>query len=925
MNRRSIVARALVVLLFVVQVVAAQVLRDSDRAKLHPRFIELVESVRPQKGVDAAQMTDLIQSSDEQGNQFFDAIIHTLDARAIRAAGVHTNSDFGRFVTARVAPDQLVSLVGLREVTYIDPGSINTIQADVSVPETGAPLLHSGFLKNTKYTGKGVIVLIYDTGIDFFHGDFRDPNDLNKSRILAIWDQTLTPISGERNPTGLNYGVEYTKAEIDDEIDGTPTGVVRQRDISGHGTHVAGTAAGNGKAVSGKYVGMAPEADIIVVKGGDGSFSESRMIDGLTYAQQKAVQFGKPLVLNWSIGGQHGPHDGTRDYEFAVDQFVNTPGRIVCISAGNDGASNIHIDGTVSTGSSTTITFTVPTYTATSGTNNDRFTLDLWFNTPVNAVIATLTSPGGIVATRTAGQTGSEADNTDGTITVDNYLNNSGLRGVWVDVRDADATRPPKTGTWTLVLSGISATTTYDGWMSRTTVGTTSVTVSGGNTNKTVSSPGTSNNAITVGSYVTKWTWYNNLGSGYTYSNTVDRSSNISDFSAKGPTRDGRLKPEISAPGQGITAALSKDMNPPVSSTRIHLGDKHYLTQGTSMASPHVAGGVALLLQASPTLQAQAIKDLLTSRARKDAFTGTSSNNTWGHGKMDILNSMAANLQSNLTVSRDLLAYDVTSTSAIITMSGAMKLAVRFTPTISGQVTGALVMPTTPVNNPIQGLGPLVCEVYTNVSGSIGGIPGTRIGAAVQHPFSQMSSALYNYVDMTPAGVNVNAGTEYHLVMSPTNPTDTLKMRADDGSVPTDRSSRFDGTWLNFSDPASGITAGRNLRLRVVVSSLSTPLNVTAVDGMPATFELFDNYPNPFNPSTTIRYSIPSQSLVKLKVFDLLGKEIVTLVNEPQNAGTYQVEWNGRDMMGSAVSSGVYFYRLEGSGFAASKKLVLLK
>ena len=921
---RSQLAKTLIVLLLAVRVVWGQPLNDSDRSKLHPRFVEIVESTRAQQEIDASQMVDVTVSANEDGLALFDAIIHTTNARAIRALGIHTNSDYGRFVTARVTADQLGQLVGMREVSYIDPGSINTIHADVSVPETGASLLHSGFLKNTKYTGKGVIVLIYDTGIDFTHGDFRDPVDPKKTRILSIWDQTITPISWERNPSGLNYGVEYTKAEIDDEVDGTPTGVVRQRDTNGHGTHVAGTAAGNGKAYNGKYVGMAPEADIIVVKGGDASFSESRMIDGLTYAQLKAVQFGKPLVLNWSIGGHHGPHDGTRDYEFAVDQFVNRPGRIVCISAGNEGASNIHVEGTVSVGTQTVITFTVPTYTPTSGTSNDRFTLDLWFNAPVNAVTATLTSPGGVVATRTTGQTGAELDNTDGTITLDNYLNNFGLRNILVDVRDADAARPPKSGAWTLVLSGISATTTYDGWMSRTTVGAASVSVSGGNTNKTVASPGNSKDAITVASYVTKWNWPSLYGNSWVYTGT-DRSGDISTFSSKGPTRDGRLKPEIAAPGQGITAALSAGVDTATVRSRIHPGAVHQLTQGTSMASPHVAGAIALLLQANPSLSVHGAKNLLITRAKKDAFTGFSENNTWGYGKMDILSSMSANLQAGSSVNRELLSYDQISSSGLHEMTGTRKFAVRFTPTISGPITGALFMLTTPAQSPIQGSGPLVCEVFTNVPGSVGGIPGVRLGNAVQHPFSLLTPVTYNYIDMTPSGVVVNAGTEYHLVVSLANPADVIKPRSDDGSAPTNRSSQLDGLWINFADPASGISPARNLRLRVVVSSLSTPLSVSSADGIPGSFELFDNYPNPFNPSTTIQYSIPTQSIVKLKVFDMLGKEIMTLVNEEQIAGTYQVQWNGRDGMGSVVPSGVYFYRLEGSGIVKAKKLVLLK
>ena len=83
---------------------------------------------------------------------------------------------------------------------------------------------------------------------------------------------------------------------------------------------------------------------------------------------------------------------------------------------------------------------------------------------------------------------------------------------------------------------------------------------------------------------------------------------------------------------------------------------------------------------------------------------------------------------------------------------------------------------------------------------------------------------------------------------------------------------------------------------------------------------LFQNYPNPFNPGTNIRYQIINNSYITLKIFDILGKEIAALVNEKQNAGIYNIEWDAEN-----YSSGIYFYKLTADGFTDIKKMVLLK
>lgn len=105
----------------------------------------------------------------------------------------------------------------------------------------------------------------------------------------------------------------------------------------------------------------------------------------------------------------------------------------------------------------------------------------------------------------------------------------------------------------------------------------------------------------------------------------------------------------------------------------------------------------------------------------------------------------------------------------------------------------------------------------------------------------------------------------------------------------------------------------------------STGIDESDLGNIPATFELAQNYPNPFNPATRIKFGLPSNSLVTLKVYNLLGQEIATLVDETVKAGTHETEWNGKDKNGADVSSGIYFYKLTAGDFVETKKMMLVK
>jgi hypothetical protein len=117
-----------------------------------------------------------------------------------------------------------------------------------------------------------------------------------------------------------------------------------------------------------------------------------------------------------------------------------------------------------------------------------------------------------------------------------------------------------------------------------------------------------------------------------------------------------------------------------------------------------------------------------------------------------------------------------------------------------------------------------------------------------------------------------------------------------------------------------------NHRLRAIVTTASGINSINpGTGGVPVAFDLEQNYPNPFNPSTRISYTVGERGLVTLEVFDVLGRNVATLINEVQAAGSYQIVWNGRNSGNLPVTSGVYFYRLRSGGFSKTNRMVLLK
>ncbi|HYJ32658.1 MAG TPA: S8 family serine peptidase [Candidatus Binatia bacterium] len=550
----------------------------------------------------------------------------------LRARGIEVNTVAGRMMTARCPIGLLQALLAMPDVDRVSVAERCKPNLDRSAPDT-----HVNALRTitppviTGQTGAGILVGDVDTGVDLGHPDFKHQD--GTTRLLSVWDQTA---STGTPPAGFTYGAEFTAAQIN-------AGTATETDTDGHGTHVLGIAGGNGSGTGNgqpafTYVGMAPEADLVMVKT---TFATSSIIDGVNYVFQRAAALGKQAVVNLSLGTEDGPHDGTYGFDTMVNALTG-PGRIVVASAGNTGEDDMHgrldLNGTTPQ----SMTVTVPTYTKNAGTQNDYLLFSGWY-AGADQVSLTIITPSGTTIGPIATGLSSTSNNTgDGYINAYNGTTApaNGDHEIYVEIFDAFANKAPKSGTWEFRLTPVALMTTgiADMYLYGDHLGNGASLarfVQGNTFGGVVGSPGSADSVITVAAHVTKECWTAVDGSRYCWNPTPTVNS-IASFSSQGPRRDGALKPDLSAPGFGVVSTKSSLYNP--ATALIAQDGVHHIEAGTSMSSPHVTGSVAILLaQAAWAGQSpSAIKARLRSTAHADAFTGSVPNSVWGYGKLDI-------------------------------------------------------------------------------------------------------------------------------------------------------------------------------------------------------------------------------------------------------------------------------------------------
>ena len=518
--------------------------------------------------------------------------------------GVPVGYSAGTVASLVVSRDELKQLVADRRVGYVEASWRTRPAVDVSVPAIGADRAHEA---SPPVDGAGAIVGFVDTGIDFRHLDFRyDANRDGKeeaSRILAIWDQTW----------GL-FGATYGRQDIEADLASGAlpgAGTVRMVDRDGHGTHVAGIAAGDGSSSTAGLRGVASAAWIIAVKT---TFFTADILEAVGYIFDEADRRGLPAVVNLSLGGQQGPHDGTSAFERGLDELAQGPGRAIVVSAGNEGDLAIHVSGSLQGGTRS--------FDLEAGAR--EVSMQIWYPGESRFAIS-LVSPSGTSASATTGSGSGFVPASEGTAYIDNSSGgvNPGNGDHEALVRITNTTAGTR---WRVAVSDSGGGGRFDGWVT-----TDTGRIIGGDSSSTIDEPGNARGVITVGAFNTKATWPSELGP-QDDSDEVELGI-LSGFSSQGPTRDGRTKPDVTAPGAWICSSLSSSAV--AFEDLIHPDGVHVMHRGTSMAAPHVTGTVALLFEVNPQLMSADVLDVLTSTAVRDGYTGSVPNVRWGFGKLD--------------------------------------------------------------------------------------------------------------------------------------------------------------------------------------------------------------------------------------------------------------------------------------------------
>lgn len=459
--------------------------------------------------------------------------------------------------------------------------------------------------------GQGTIIGFVDTGIDYTMDVFKNAD--NTTRITHIWDQT---IQNGSIPTGFNYGTEYLSAKINEALQSEkPLDIVPSTDTDGHGSFMASIAAGN-IAADQDFTGVAPLADIMMVKlksakenlrnyyfirEGAVCYQETDIVMGIKYLLEKSFEVGKPIVICLGVGTNLGGHEGTGILDEYLGYVENLSGICVIVPTGNEANYSGHYRGDEELmGDYDDVELRV-------GEGERGFAVELWAKAPSVYSIGLLSPSGEIVERIPARVNNSQ---------IIRFIFESTI--VYVDFRFLEIRTGdeliflrffmPTAGIWRIrVYKEITFNNHYDLWLPiKEFIGQETYFIKP-NPDVTITDPGNTSTSITVAAY-----------------DHVTHSIYLN--SGRGPTRTGRIKPDIAAPGVNVFGALPNN--------------SFGVRSGTSIAAAHTAGAAALLLEWGivngnrPTMETREIKTLFIKGATRTNIKYP--NNEWGYGALNI-------------------------------------------------------------------------------------------------------------------------------------------------------------------------------------------------------------------------------------------------------------------------------------------------
>lgn len=549
----------------------------------------------------------------------------------VRTRAVYVTELTGGYAIIQIKESQIKELAAFPEVEFIEkPKSlyfqvengrrvscIDEVQAAPFFSSIGQEGGEDNQQKKQSFPllGKGVLIGIVDSGIDYENPDFRNAD--GTTRILALWDQT---IQNGKPPEGYHIGTEFTSEQINEalrmEVKEERYRIVPSRDTSGHGTAVAGIAAGNGRgSKNGKYRGAAPEAGLLIVKmGGAGETGFPRttqLMRGVDYIVRKAEELKKPVAINISFGNTYGSHDGTS----LLERYLNTVSErwknVICVGSGNEGTTAGHAAGEYRKGMMTEVQLAVQQ-------REKSFSLQIW-KSYVDEVTITIVDPSGNHSGRLEEKEGTQRIQIGETellvyygepkpysVRQEIYIsflpqNEFVTAGVWKIQMMPDRVVDKLWQMWLPVQNALNIGTAF----------------LKPNSSTTLTIPSTASLVITVAAY-------NALNFSY------------ADFSGRGPAQiyegESAIKPDLAAPGVRVMAPAA--------------GGGYAEFTGTSFATPFATGSAALLMEwgivkgNDPYLYGEKVKAYLRRGARQIPGYERWPNGELGYGRLCLSESI---------------------------------------------------------------------------------------------------------------------------------------------------------------------------------------------------------------------------------------------------------------------------------------------